>query len=107
MATRYCGFLRIEVVYQDATTTRPDRYRCVIKCLSEDNPIDATVYVGTPRYNKLALDSAEAIDNAAHAALSFADNDGWPIPEYAEDSACGWVITRNQTHVAKVLNLDE
>lgn len=104
-ANRYSGDLRIRVAYIDAKPgdvysdgtlrDRNGKYRCHIRPIG-NRFVHTTVYVGAPAVLSHAVDSPEAFDSAAHAALSFALNDGWPVEAHAAwvDNA-GWHIGRS------------
>ncbi|MBL8605131.1 MAG: hypothetical protein JNK72_24590 [Myxococcales bacterium] len=51
-------------------------------------------YVRTPAILTHAVDAPEAYDDAARAALSFADNEGADIGAYADYTDGGWLISR-------------
>lgn len=71
MAVRYCGAVKITMRYQDKTSD----YRCVVSVPGKVAPY--VVIVGQPRVLNHAVDSKEAYDATAHAALSFAADDRW------------------------------
>jgi hypothetical protein len=76
MATRYCGGVTIKLTWSDTNAdTGLHHINGVYRCLIS-SPITAprkpyVIYVAAPRYLDTAVDSAEAYDSAAHAALSF------------------------------------
>lgn len=77
MATlRYCGEIKIRLTYRDASPARPSApngfYVCVLRTESGRK---TTVVVGAPAYLSHAVDSPEAFDEAARAALAFAVDD--------------------------------
>jgi hypothetical protein len=86
MARRTCGAIRIHVTYIDACGA----WRVH---LSEAGRHLSTQWVSPPPYSPESVDSPQAYDAAAHAALSFAADDGVDL-----DNACpsdsGWEITR-------------
>jgi hypothetical protein len=72
-------------------------YRCrIVPNRTVDVDMAAVIHVGAPAILEHAVDSAEAFDGAAHAALSFASADGWPVDTYAayDDTISGWLIRR-------------
>lgn len=92
---RYCGSLRIRVtyveprgeMYSDGTLRDVNgTYRCNITPYTENTDI-ITVYVGAPAFLSHDVDSSEAFDAAASAALAFAADGGWPVDAYAEFNA--------------------
>jgi hypothetical protein len=53
-------------------------------------------------YTRHAVDCPEAFDDAAHAALSFADDDGpnnWADHSTSKPDGSGWLIERKPLHV--------
>jgi len=97
MSIRYCGALRIKVTVLSpiASVRNAADYKCVIAPYPENEDLySCTQYVSASIASKHALDAPEAIDAAAHAALSFAADDGWPIEVYAETNDSGWEIRR-------------
>ena len=94
-AIRYCGSVRIELTYEDSDG-----------CYDGKVVVDSHTYsvsVGPPASGcgpRVAYDSPEAYDRAAHAALSFAAADTeWGegsdiFTPAAELDANGWVIRR-------------
>jgi hypothetical protein len=101
---RYSGEIRIRVTYLDVAY--PDtrarlgngRYRCFLR---GPGGMTTTVIVGAPAYLSRAVDSPEAFDDAAHAAISFAESDdqNTNTHEWANAAACkpegGWHIGRS------------
>jgi hypothetical protein len=86
MALRYSGTLTIRVTYNDrgyynASISRKGR-----------NLWSGTV--GEPRHLSHSVDSPEAYDETAHAALSFADNEGADVSRSADHTGSGWHIAR-------------
>lgn len=94
-AKRYSGSIVIRVTYLDyAHTGRLDgEYRCFLR--RADGKARTTIYVGVPASTKLPVDSPEAFDAAARAAISFAHNEFGDWGDWAEwqDNA-GWIIWR-------------
>ncbi len=91
MAKRYCGRLVIQLSYRD----KAQDYWCTVSRAGERV---GSVDVGAPAHLAVAVDSPEAYDNAAHAALSFLDVQQ---PEPADLSGAamdgtGWAITRKR-----------
>jgi len=86
MALRYSGSLTIRVVWNDrghydASISRKGR-----------NLWSGTI--GEPRHLRVAVDSPEAYDDTAHAALSFADSEGADVFRSADHTGSGWHIAR-------------
>jgi len=52
------------------------------------------IYVGAPAYLSHAVDSPKAYDEAAHAALSFADHEGFDMQP--DTTSSGWHISRSR-----------
>jgi hypothetical protein len=103
-ALRYSGALRIRVTYLEppghslawpsGRSTKPNgEYRCAIRS-TDHKAIVCTIVVGAPAVLSHAVDSPEAFDDAARAALSFADVD-WPVAENAATTDSGWHIGRS------------
>lgn len=96
MATRYCGSARVSLKFVDAT----NQYRAVVSNRGERK----TVYVGVPPASRLAVDSPEAFDQAAHAALSFAADEGLdPNGCELHPSGSGWLVRRAKTGARSVV----
>jgi hypothetical protein len=95
MATmRYSGEIRIRITYIDhAQGGAVGYYRCFLRGPTD---VGTTIHAGAPPFLTYAVDSPEAFDAAARAALSFAHNDGWPVEAHAPwvDST-GWHIGRS------------
>jgi hypothetical protein len=86
-AKRYCGGLTLRLTYRD----RENDYRCFIAAPGAWT----TIYVGSPAVLRHAVDSPEAFDDAAHAALSFAADEGREFVErLAAYTDSGWDIRR-------------
>lgn len=85
---RYSGDLKIELSFNDRT----DEYRARI-CPVRGGGACETVHVGAPKYLKHAVDSPQAYDSAAHAAISFARDE---LQERADPNrqGSGWDIRR-------------
>ena len=92
---RYSGEIRIRVTYLDGSLTTAPRYRCFLRGPGD---LTATIIVNAPAYLSHAVDSPEAFDDAAHAALSFAENDDrdWSVHAHAAFKAdgTGWHVGR-------------
>jgi hypothetical protein len=86
-ALRYSGALRIRVTYVDPKAG----YRCAIS----GDGIRRTIWVGAPNCLSHAVDSSEAFDETAHAALSFADDEDSGIGDKAAATPEGWHIGRS------------
>jgi hypothetical protein len=89
--TRYCGNAVIRCSYND----RQGQYECKIAVGGKHRD---TQYVGAPASSRLAVDSREAFDRAAHAAVSFAEYDGCLNDADLESNAdgSGWRIRRKK-----------
>jgi hypothetical protein len=85
MATRYCGNLKLDVRLAPVG----GKYGVIIH---GPDGIYRTI-VGAPRSSRLSEDSPEALDQAAHAALSFADDEGYDVSG-ADMTEWGWSISR-------------
>ena len=90
MAKRYCGQLSLYIdIDEDSyfvriSSPRPKGVARIVK-----------VIVGFPKMLRVAVDSSEAIDGAAHAALSFAQDDELDVDfDMAATTDQGWMITR-------------
>ena len=99
MATRYCGKVKINCKLVHAPG-RPhgEQYKCDI---SLDGKRLGTQYVGIPPFIDKAIDSPESYDEAAHAALSFAqheedsgEKDWGSFDAVCDYSDTGWFIRR-------------
>lgn len=103
-ATRYSGELKITLTYRDppkgmypngdyrATITWPWRHGLP----SRGPKSRITVYVGAPKHLRHAVDSPDAFDEAAHAAISFAAEEVPEIENHASMSSTDatWMIAR-------------
>jgi hypothetical protein len=89
MASRYCGQLKITVLYTDQGD-----YRASVQAGK------AQLWkgrIGAPPAGfgpGVAYDSPEAYDSTAHAALSFAADDGADLDHLANFNAHGYALTR-------------
>lgn len=91
-AIRYCGSVTIRMTYRDATCD----YACSVSYVDQKR-VTVRVTVGEPAVITRAVDSSEAFDVVAHAAVSFADAEDRMIGQYAETKesiGSGWLITR-------------
>jgi len=90
MPTRYSGTGKITVTYSDS------RNQYKVRCLN-DRKEPQSVYVGIPPASRLAVDSAEAYDQAAHAGLSFCVDEGFdPSGFEYNPEGTGWLIRRTR-----------
>jgi hypothetical protein len=88
-AARFSGDIEISIVYNE----RERQYTCRLALPGES----VFQVVAEPAILEHAVDSPEAFDSAAHAALSFADNERRRvIVEHAALSECGWHIGRTK-----------
>ena len=105
-ATRYSGQLRIRVTYQDPRGGQlRGQYRCTVTHVPtvsldrRSTPEKTTVYVGEnlQHGSGIGIDSPIMIDEVAHAALSFADDEGFPASELAasKEDGSGWHVGRS------------
>ena len=97
MATRYSGELTVRITYRDEA----EDYRCVISARGEGvrGRFLLGVYVGVPRLLEHAVDSSEAYDRVAHAALSFAAEGHGEVERlagYHGDGTGLWHVTRKR-----------
>lgn len=94
---RYSGRLRIRVTYVDpkAGDMHNGQYRCTVAVPGLKH---YRVWVGAPAYLEHAVDSPEAFDGAAHAAISFADADDSSVGESASSTreGDGWHVGRSE-----------
>lgn len=86
MAMRRSGQVKITCTLN----RRSDSYRCRVKTPEAQK----TVVVRAPASLRQAVDSPVAFDQAAHAALSFADDEGFDVASYADMGSSGWKISR-------------
>lgn len=94
MATRYSGTLKINVLYND----RQDAYRASI---SRKGKSLWSGWIGRAPASRLAVDSPEAYDAAARAALAFADDDGADVSDYADFTDSGYNVRRTEKHPSR------
>lgn len=74
MAIRKCGRVKIQCKLVPAPSMpHGEQYKCI---LSIGGRHKSTQYVGIPRHLSHAIDSAQAYSAAAHAAISFAMQEG-------------------------------
>jgi hypothetical protein len=102
---RYSGEIRIRVTYREDTASSPrfgnGTYRCFLR---GPGGMTTTVIVNAPQYLTRAVDSPEAFDDAARAALSFTADDahdhGRSMTEYAAHviDRSGWHVGRSEAH---------
>lgn len=93
--SRYSGGLTIRLKYVDAA----NRYEAVVSAKgSGERPFKTSI--GVPPASTLAVDSPEAFDHAAHAAISFAPS---ALSEYAamNESGSGYLVKRSTTRFRK------
>jgi len=85
MTYRYCGDVTIRVEWVDSESKYKARIGAYL------------VWIGPAPADTLAVDCPEAYDRAAHAALSFAMDDGEDVEgvEFADDLE-GWLIRRKK-----------
>jgi len=85
---RYSGRIAMRVVLREGMR---DEYHVSIKLPNGDRE---TVVVGAPAHMRIAIDSPQAYDDAARAALAFAEHDGLDVAEHAEFDESSYVIRR-------------
>lgn len=95
MATkRYSGNITVTITYVDAK----DKYKATVSAGEQRG----TVYVGPPRHLTRSVDSPEAFDDAARAAISFAGDEGLDIQGADWGGGTSVVIHRKKpSHKAK------
>jgi len=117
-ALRYSGEIRIRVTYRDSdgetysdgTFRHPNGfYRCILTCGNER----AKIIVGAPAFLSHAVDSSEAYDDVARAAIAFADDESGVWGERASYAADGsdWHVGRtladaHASPLVSVLSID-
>lgn len=110
MSVRYSGVVTIRITYRDASTSDvyPDgtprnfngTYRCVLSRPKPQGSRTKTyrhvVIVGAPAFLSHAVDSVQAFDDAARAALSFGSHDDSDWGENAWQTDSGWHVGRSK-----------
>ena len=89
---RYSGQLRIRITYIDDSVNGIEGYRC---CVVRPDGKQVRVTVGSPRVLTHSVDSPEAFDSAAHAAIAFADDEAHDCSEFAAYTERGWHVGRS------------
>lgn len=94
MAIRYCGPLAIDIRYNEVLS----HYRCDIFWLRPKQTRTSLILVtvGEPRVLEHAVDSKEAYDRVAHAAVSFFEEIDPVGLGWAKEDGCGWHISRQR-----------
>lgn len=115
-ARRYSGHLAILVSYLDSraadtfadgTPRHPNgSYRCSIRNLTPGITDRVRVVVGAPACLSSAVDSPEAFDGAASAAVAFADHENGSIGESAAYDDSGVHVGRDPADAWPVLGYD-
>lgn len=91
MATRYSGDVTIRVEWVDSR----NHYRVALRWKDGEVPRSAVQYVGHPASMRRSVDAPESYDEAAAAAISFADDAGEGPGEHAATTDRGtWVGRR-------------
>jgi hypothetical protein len=91
MTRRYCGEVTLTIELGEPTFTRPnDWYR--VKYSAHRRKLGKPVIVNAPVALTYALDSSEAFDHVARAAMSFAPDFVQEQGEYSDDTH--WLIRR-------------
>ena len=103
--TRYCGNVKINCSDISAryTATSRDEYHCYffLKWKRKWKKL-GMIRVGVPAYLANAVDSPQAYDDAAHAAISFAVDEeergekDWGISNHLDMNDSGWRIRRRE-----------
>jgi len=116
MAKRYCGLVTISIRYVDSAEHSPNgHYRVYLSCPVTMARRGYSATIGAPRYSQHAVDSAEAYDDVARAALSFLQSEvdakreecaynghrdlldravqGWDPSKF---DGCGWEVYRRE-----------
>jgi hypothetical protein len=111
-ALRYSGEVTIRVTWIDTPgrNNHGGHYRCTLsrtinKGTQWEKRVSTTQYVGAPAFLErgVGIDSSEAFDDTAHAALSFASNEetaedddpnGWAEHAAYKADGSGWLIAR-------------
>ncbi len=94
MATRTCGKVKIQCTYRDAS----DDYRCVLSVGGKKRGVQ---YVGAPAHKTMPVDSPKAYSAAAHAALSFATDEGMVDAGECEHTDSGFRLRRMVRRVVR------
>lgn len=91
-ATRYSGGATISIRYIEAR----DNYTVKIKNSSGTN---TQTGIGLSAHDKrtISVDGAEAFDKIAHAALSFAESEGFTTGAEMNRSGSGWEVSRRKS----------
>lgn len=95
MAKRYCGRYVVNVVFVDKYA----EYACTIyhDVYSGKKHGHHLIYVHPPASSRIAVDSPQAYDDAAHAALSFATSpDQWNMESELDYTDSGFRIRRKK-----------
>jgi hypothetical protein len=88
MARRYSGKVTVSILWDD----HDNRYAARVKADGSEQPIFVTV--GAPKILEHAVDSPEAYDAAAKAAIAFADDDVPGTEEQAAFTESGYFVSR-------------
>lgn len=93
MATRYSGDVVVRIHWNDRTS----QYDATVSAPGE-RPV--RIHVGHSPASRLGVDSPEAYDSAAHAAISFADDEESGIGARAatRPDGSGWHISRTKAN---------
>lgn len=97
-ALRYSGDARVRVTYLDTAALpwswyRNGGYRCFVRT---DSGATYSCVVGAPQILEHAVDSPEAFDDAAKAALSFAEHDGVSLQCEYDDELTERLVRRSR-----------
>ena len=109
-AIRYSGTIRIRITYLEpylagdkCPAGRSTRLNGEYRCFLRADGYTATIIVGAPAVLSHAVDSPEAFDDAARAAIAFADDEArhgrhsltWGDIAAVDDDGTGYLIARN------------
>jgi hypothetical protein len=94
-AIRYSGDARIRVTYLDEVLpdNRNGGYRCFVRT---DSGETYSCVVGVPQVLEHAVDSPEAFDDVAKAALAFADSEGVSLQCEYDEQLTDRVVRRSR-----------
>lgn len=93
---RYCGEIRIRITYQESGPGKAYSPNGTYSCYLTAGERRTNIKVMAPRYLSRAVDSPEAFDEAACAALAFAgegEEHGWNA--YASFDDHGYYVSRS------------
>lgn len=108
MATRYCGSIKVNCkLVSSPHAPHGEQYKCTI---SHKGKRLGTTYVGIPVYIDKGIDSPEAYDEAASAAIAFAqdeeergERDWGSLGDYCDYTDSDRYVRRAEKYTAKDL----